>query len=194
MTLQSSGAISLNQIHVEAGGTSGTTASSNDVDIRDLIGKLPFASQSFSDYYGARAGEVVTVTQGSKSVTMATLYGKGDTFGSVSPTNVDGDTLSSLSINAIYRTSASSGTFFQIEVSYGSANQIGADEFEYFRFTTSNGTPIKVTTAEASTTTLGGGYVRRWTWSSSNGLNSTEISLINSLWDGSGDIDVTFKA
>ena len=33
MPLPSSGAISLNQIHVEAGGSSGTTASLNDSDI-----------------------------------------------------------------------------------------------------------------------------------------------------------------
>ena len=38
MTLQTSGAISLNQIHVEAGGTSGTTVSLNDSDIRSLGG------------------------------------------------------------------------------------------------------------------------------------------------------------
>ena len=37
MGLQTSGQISLNEIHVEAGGTSGTECSFNDTDIRDLI-------------------------------------------------------------------------------------------------------------------------------------------------------------
>ena len=37
MALQTSGAISLNDIHVEAGGSSGTQASMNDSDIRGLI-------------------------------------------------------------------------------------------------------------------------------------------------------------
>lgn len=194
MTLQTSGTISLNDIHVEAGGTSGTTASSNDVDIRGLIGKLPFVSQSFSDYYGASAGTVVTVTQGTKSQTMATLYGysNSDSFGSVSPTTVDGDTLNSLSILNVYRVSSSGGLFFTIDVSYSSANAIAADEFTKF-IMVCDGVTITVTTAEAQTSTLGGGYIRRWTWSSYYGLNSTEISKITTEWDGSGDIDVTFK-
>lgn len=53
MALQTSGAISLNDIHVEAGGTSGTTASLNDEDIRGLISKASGASMSFSEWYGA---------------------------------------------------------------------------------------------------------------------------------------------
>lgn len=53
MALQTSGAISLNDIHVEAGGTSGTTCSINDSDIRALIGKASGATMSFSEWYGA---------------------------------------------------------------------------------------------------------------------------------------------
>lgn len=53
MALQTSGAISLNQIHVEAGGSSGTTASINDSDIRGLISKGSGATMSFSEWYGA---------------------------------------------------------------------------------------------------------------------------------------------
>ena len=55
MALQSSGAISLNDIHVEAGGSSGTQASINDSDIRGLIGKASGAQMSFSEWYGASA-------------------------------------------------------------------------------------------------------------------------------------------
>ena len=36
MALPTSGALSLNAIHVEAGGTTGTTCSLNDTDIRGL--------------------------------------------------------------------------------------------------------------------------------------------------------------
>ena len=53
MPLQTSGAISLNQIHVEAGGSSGTQASLNDSDIRGLIGKSSGAQMSFNEWYGA---------------------------------------------------------------------------------------------------------------------------------------------
>lgn len=55
MPLQTSGPISLNEIHIEAGGTTGTTASINDADIRGLISKTSGALMSFSEWYGASA-------------------------------------------------------------------------------------------------------------------------------------------
>ena len=55
MALQNTGAISLNDIHVEAGGTTGTQASINDEDIRGLISKGSGAQMSFSEWYGASA-------------------------------------------------------------------------------------------------------------------------------------------
>tara|TARA_B100001939_G_scaffold343108_1_gene355300 strand:- start:555 stop:1352 length:798 start_codon:yes stop_codon:yes gene_type:complete len=55
MALQSSGAISLNEIHIEAGGSSGTQVSMNDSDVRALIGSTASTAVSFSDYYGASA-------------------------------------------------------------------------------------------------------------------------------------------
>ena len=57
MPLPSSGAISLNDIHIEAGGTTGTTASINDSDIRALINKSSGATMSFSEWYGASADQ-----------------------------------------------------------------------------------------------------------------------------------------
>ena len=53
MALQSSGAISLNDIHIEAGGTTGTEASLNDSAIRGIIGKLGQNPNAFNEYYGA---------------------------------------------------------------------------------------------------------------------------------------------
>ena len=53
MALQTSGAISLNDIHVEAGGTTGTQASINDADIRGLISKGSGVQMSFNEWYGA---------------------------------------------------------------------------------------------------------------------------------------------
>lgn len=53
MPVPSSGAISLNQFHVEAGGTSGTTCTINDSDIRALIGKASATTMSFNEWYGA---------------------------------------------------------------------------------------------------------------------------------------------
>ena len=56
MALQSSGQITLNDIHVEAGGTSGTQASVNDADIRGLINASSASEIQFTDFYGASAG------------------------------------------------------------------------------------------------------------------------------------------
>ena len=58
MALQTSGAISLNDIHVEAGGSSGTLVGINDSDVRELTGASSQASSSFSSFYGASSAIV----------------------------------------------------------------------------------------------------------------------------------------
>ena len=55
MALRSSGAISLDDLHVEAGGTTGSNCTVNDSDIRDLISKSAGATMSFNEWYGASA-------------------------------------------------------------------------------------------------------------------------------------------
>lgn len=73
MTLQSSGAISMNNVHVEAGGSSNTTASISDSDIRGLISKGSGATSSISEWYGAsnvtmyNVGAASTVYEGNRS-------------------------------------------------------------------------------------------------------------------------------
>lgn len=63
MTLQSSGAISLDQMNIETAGSqvSGTQINIDDADIRALIGRSAGATSSFSDFYGA---EVYPTTGG----------------------------------------------------------------------------------------------------------------------------------
>ena len=94
MALQSSGAISLNDMHVEVGGTSGTTCSLNDSDIRGLIGKASGATSSFSAFYGASAVSnwSSTMTVGTITVFKTAIYGyqRGAyTFGSLTDNTVD---------------------------------------------------------------------------------------------------------
>ena len=57
MAVTSSGMIGLNEIHVEAGGASGTACAINESDIRGLIGKASGAAMDFADWYGA-SGQV----------------------------------------------------------------------------------------------------------------------------------------
>lgn len=60
MPLPSSGAISLNQMHVEAGGSSGTQASMNDSDIRGLLSAAANSQMTFSGFYGASSSILST--------------------------------------------------------------------------------------------------------------------------------------
>lgn len=64
MALPSSGAISLNEIHIEAGGSSGSQVSLNDSDVRDIKELSSGASSSFSNFYGAKAPFTITLTSG----------------------------------------------------------------------------------------------------------------------------------
>jgi hypothetical protein len=59
MALQTSGQISLNDLHVEAGGSSGSECSFNDTDIRDMIDKSSGSQSSMSEFYGATSGNEV---------------------------------------------------------------------------------------------------------------------------------------
>ena len=52
MPLPSSGQITINQIHVEAGGGSTSETAINDADIRAMIGKGSTAQNAFNEYYG----------------------------------------------------------------------------------------------------------------------------------------------
>ena len=53
MPVQSSGQVSLNDLHIEAGGTTGTECSFNDSDIRGLISKDAASQMRMDEWYGA---------------------------------------------------------------------------------------------------------------------------------------------
>ena len=73
MATPSSGAISLDQINVEAGGSSGSTISINDVQIRFLDSKSANATSSFDDFYGIEAGGGIMSVGGTVSQTQSTV-------------------------------------------------------------------------------------------------------------------------
>ena len=64
MATPSSGAISLNEMHVEAGGRSGTTCSINDTDIRLIANKSSGATASWNDYHNCAADWSMNMTLG----------------------------------------------------------------------------------------------------------------------------------
>ena len=94
MALQTSGAISLNDIHVEAGGTSGASATINDADIRGLTAAsgytIPTGSGTaidFGDFYGASSLSTMTTTnymrQASSGTTNFAGYSSREVSGAI---------------------------------------------------------------------------------------------------------------
>lgn len=139
MALTSSGAISLNEIHVEAGGSSGTECSLNDSDIRGLISKSAGATMSFNEWYGASAsipdwsqtinyGQIVTqtgsgysvvsyVNRGYRSSAGQTIEGSTGTNGETtygSMTNQNSNFFSNATINRIRSQAATTATGFLV--------------------------------------------------------------------------------
>ena len=79
MATPSSGAISLDQMNVEAGGSSGSTVSINDSQIRFLDSKSANATSSFNDFYGIEAGGGImsvggSFTSSSQTVNYQTIF------------------------------------------------------------------------------------------------------------------------
>jgi len=74
MATPSSGAISLNDMHVEAGGSSSTTCSINDSDIRLIANKSSGATASWNEYYDRAADFTTVVTVGGSNVTVSGQY------------------------------------------------------------------------------------------------------------------------
>ena len=171
MTLQTSGAISLNQIHVEAGGSSGTSASLNDSDIRALIGKGSGATMSFSEWYGASASTSFTVTQGSSGSTKGFLSGS---YGSISPTSFDGASIRQMSVTTVTVKGGSTSSSFSIGI-----NGTRAQSF----FTSVQNSGIGTLQSSAASYVQYSNPARaQWVWSLGSGTPSG--------WDGSGNLTV----
>jgi len=102
VALQTSGAISLNQIHIEAGGSSGTSVTINDADIRGLNAAsgytIPTGSGTaidFGDFYGAALSWIIT------EGTSSTTYGHTSSIGSISPTTYNSATIVQIATSSI---------------------------------------------------------------------------------------------
>ena len=94
MPVPSSGMISLNDFHVEAGGTSGSACTLNDADIRGLISKGSGAAMNFGEWYGAsNVVHSTTMVAGYSQGQYVTISGYG--------TSVPQDSLGDDSIDSI---------------------------------------------------------------------------------------------
>jgi hypothetical protein len=91
MPVTSGPQITINQIHLEAGGTSGTQASLNDADIRDLIDKASGAQMAMSEWYGATKTLYVLQGRTAADDIFSSYYGPsyGDRLPGLNGGNVD---------------------------------------------------------------------------------------------------------
>lgn len=86
MALQASGSISLNDIHIEVGGSSSSLVTINDTDVRSLIGKSSNAQSSINEFYGASAETVLTsggTVNGQaqrQQISVSSFISSGETF------------------------------------------------------------------------------------------------------------------
>ena len=78
--------VSLNDLHIAAGGTSGTTCSLNDTDIKGIRPGSPGSGAVHFDQFGVTATHTFTITTGTTSAGAAGFSEQTNpTFGSISP-------------------------------------------------------------------------------------------------------------
>jgi hypothetical protein len=141
MALQASGTISLDDLHVEAGGTTQTTCSLNDTDITNLVYPIsPIQGYQFDDYYGkARYLDVYNYQGGSSSATTTDFtISAGSTYTTTSRTIITGfvNSTNTENIDFIAYTTANTNTRFKIDL-------IRASDFAYVK-SGDNGTANKM--------------------------------------------------
>lgn len=169
MTLQTSGAISLNDIHIELGGTSGTTVSLNDADVRGLV-SIASGAIDLADFYGASDTPTWTVTEGASGTS---IFGHNASVGSISPT-----TYNSATITATYYFTAT----IKGSTSHSFTVMMTGNRAKSF-FSLLSGDGVYLTTSGANHSYSSNTNQTTWTWS---------LVSAPSGWDGSGTRTVSF--
>lgn len=183
MALQSSGQISLNDIHVEAGGTTGTQAALNDSDIRALISASSASEMEFADFYGASSFSAThTLTQALFDGSTVNYYGKF-IAGSISPTTFGGYT-----IGHVFRHQSDSQPTTDSDFwFYLNGSSVPENTISNIKIECDDGTIISLDKADASTSQ--GASSRYYIWHDSD-FTSSEHSSFVATFDGSGTVDL----
>lgn len=172
MALQTSGAISLNEIHIEAANPyhSGSNCTINDADIRGLIGKASGATMSFSEWYGAsNTLWTPTMNVGTKASKNNTQYGyNSGVMGSMSDYTVD--FLSNATLDRLTWNDSSGVTIFKV---YGTFSNAGWTSW------TTSATSQTFNRSSAS-------------YSTNQGLTSWIWNTTTNPYGSSGSITITF--
>ena len=187
MPLQASGAISMNDIHVELGAASGTTVSLNDTDVRALAERTS-GLISMSHFYGKSADVDWTPVSGANS-NIAIVTGTTTYFSS----EMNGFTVEYFShgswLNSPVVLSDRYATVVTLQSTRNTSNNTFTLQFALSGAGTNAGwTRLKIVKADGVATNyyrtqatfLGGSGSHRWQW---NGLSSHAM-------DGDGSVNV----
>ena len=201
MALPTSGTITLDEIHIEAGGPTGTLATINDVDIRALIGKAAGVEMSFDEWYASSAvAQTITITEGAQLFAAAAYYGKRGNTGSASPTTLTIDGISYPIKDVFRRVTRISGvdddtsSSFYLGVKYtANDDRPASDWFTSIDVDVTGGTiNLPFSTASVFFTGSGATGYKEWRWFS-NVLTAQELTDLSSQWEGTGTSDITIN-
>lgn len=207
MTLQSSGAISLNDVHLELGATSGTTLTMNDTDVRALAG-VASGSYGMYSFYGKSATSQTRITSvgraydsygpmkygwaasGKSNYFHAENSTIAQSFGSISATTglITSGTLHCIQVANYYNgdyhleiasSRSSNGGWTSVSI-YSSANTATK-----YTFTRSSADHFVQTNAGDSNPDISGTY--RWVWATSTSYHtyvtsSTTMSAVYNMF------------
>ena len=185
MAVPSSGQISLNDFHVEAGGTSGSACTLNDTDIRGLISKGSGAAMNFGEWYGASGsihGTAISAAYVDGQYFDQSGYREGF-IGSITDATID--SFQSSTVCKITQVENLAGTLnFTISVSSGSKtfNNSGFTTLNlYLGQTTNSGSP-DVALARTSATFSNGTNFGRWNWDVATLGGNSSPTFVNGIF------------
>lgn len=192
MALPTSGALSLNAIHVEAGGTSGTTCSFNDSDIRGLtaasgktINSTLGTQIDFNNFYGASSVPSATITNGYYHFAVfgmnfryrgfsSQLAFIGDSISPSTPTFTGIANGNVLSDAFVYSAVHANPQFRRVEIYFNDTNTVSNTNSSAFTSVTIGSTTLN---RSAATFTYANTYYR-WYWTFSDGIVNDNTSAI----------------
>tara|TARA_R100001198_G_C5238005_1_gene215602 strand:- start:903 stop:2240 length:1338 start_codon:yes stop_codon:yes gene_type:complete len=154
MPLQSSGQITLDEIHIEAGGTTDTQAAVNDTDIRALISASSASEMEFADFYGADGGGGGGGGGGISAGLSSSLDSVTGSNASWSTRNVDISAYAGEDVRLVFiYTNGSSGTSYQGDLQLDDIRLDGTT----YSFETSTDEGWQTTTSDTSSSSYASG-------------------------------------
>jgi len=185
MAVPSSGQISLNDFHVEAGGTTGTACNLNEADIRALIDKASGAAMNFAEWYGASAsihGTAISAVYTDGQYFDESGYSEG-AYGSITDATIDSFQSSSL-CKITFIVNIAGTLNFYIGVTSGSKTFTNSGFTTlnlYLGQTTNSGSP-DVALARTSANFTQGTNRGQWSWDVATLGGNTSPTFVNGIF------------